>query len=830
MREIVRSRFDKNYVLSSNSPAVLYKDEDLIIRTLGRNPNFIEELPEDTILKSNELLSYAIQNGYSLRRTSPMKSNPEFVLAYLSSGGKIIDTTVFDYNVLEIPEIKQRILEYVRENPLLLERETPEFLKEDKTVVLNCFRMLFSADDKSVDVINEIQENNLLKENFILDIESLQEFLLLCNTGNVDRNKLLNCILQTPGVRENLRENPMVVNELFNCFCSKNVKSFFEEVGFTEENIDVFLENEFTGSLREFAEIYSVNPAAFEKLNGALLGRNIPMFKIQEYASDENFQKKLLGLPPYKFSLFQRITNNNLEENASWNRTDYYTLENLYDGYYDTLIVDIMNEEKKGNLLTKEELDVLSNLFSAKVVGPKLSRSLGEKENSNNVFNITTKNELEYYHRIRETICDIVINNPELESSGELKKYEKYLKNFRKLDVADRMKLAILQKGFGMNLSDAITIVQNFGDNIEGYTPVTQRDNNVIEKVNEITNILNCNEVSELQMMAAQIPLTLSDFSQTTFLFDEAQKVFERDIKRNLYSPKKEDMLFVYSDVEVYSAPLDFEALTKYSAAKPDKNVWAKSMTRYNGENRFRRKTCVSFTNGELLNPTEDGEITFAFGQTARAFSFAGMYKHDAGSNIGGDQVYGNLDVESSTYMGKEDFVTETKGPYNEIVVDTLAANSFSLDNDKLMPEYMIYYQLKSDMTMDEREGDINWQNTVAAAREFGIPIVCVDCEAVRAAELEKIQEDIASNQNDYKSVKRMVGRIKHYVDRYKDDLTNEAPEISAIVSKSELDEKEAFLKRNKPKSRKIFSKKKEVSNNIQRNDRKFRNAGFEEI
>lgn len=437
-----------------------------------------------------------------------------------------------------------------------------------------------------------------------------------------------------------------------------------------------------------------------------------------------------------------------------------------------------------------------------------------------------------YYDKIRETVCNIAITNPQLQDSDEVIKFGKYLQYFKTLEPIDRVKLAIIEKTFGMSLEDASIIMQNFGKNINSFDSIDEMNKDVVEQVKAVCNILNCDDIEGLQEVGQLTSFVSLDLDQGQLLFDDAKEVFEKDLKKDLYSPREEDLIGTQDGIKIYKAPLEFEAITKFSGFEPDRRQWEKSESGANGQKNFRRKTCMSFTNGELINPQKgQGVITFGFGKAMNDFYFGGMYRRDFSSNMSSDKVYRRENEERSNYRGKDDFVAETFGPYNEVIVDTLALDESTNTYKKLMPEYMIYYQENSNMTAEEIANDDDWQKAIEAAKEFGVPIVVVDCEEIRKNELTKIRKGLEQDNGDYRSVKKLVGQIEHYAFRYRDEKTGEIPEILELITGEEFVKKKQFLEENRPQNSFDFSKytKTNVRQTIAENTAELEGAGIVE-
>ena len=71
--ELIKSKLDKNYFLSEKSPDFLKRNKDLILKTIRRDPNYLNQVPEDILLEElqqgylpNGIIDTAFKRGYEL--------------------------------------------------------------------------------------------------------------------------------------------------------------------------------------------------------------------------------------------------------------------------------------------------------------------------------------------------------------------------------------------------------------------------------------------------------------------------------------------------------------------------------------------------------------------------------------------------------------------------------------------------------------------------------------------------------------------------------------------------------------------------------------------
>ncbi|MBR3162936.1 MAG: hypothetical protein IKF17_02390 [Clostridia bacterium] len=73
--ELIKSKVNKDYVLSENSPEFLKRNKDLILKTIKRNYSYLDQVPDDILLEelqqallpTNGIIDTAFKSGYALR-------------------------------------------------------------------------------------------------------------------------------------------------------------------------------------------------------------------------------------------------------------------------------------------------------------------------------------------------------------------------------------------------------------------------------------------------------------------------------------------------------------------------------------------------------------------------------------------------------------------------------------------------------------------------------------------------------------------------------------------------------------------------------------------
>lgn len=72
--EVLKSKVNKNYILSDNSPEFLRRNKNLILKTIKKDYSYLDQVPDDILLEEllqqslpiNGIIDTAFKSGYVL--------------------------------------------------------------------------------------------------------------------------------------------------------------------------------------------------------------------------------------------------------------------------------------------------------------------------------------------------------------------------------------------------------------------------------------------------------------------------------------------------------------------------------------------------------------------------------------------------------------------------------------------------------------------------------------------------------------------------------------------------------------------------------------------
>lgn len=843
--EFIKSKVDKSYILSESSPESLKQNRNLILKTIKANVKYLDQVSDDILLEellqeqlpSNGIIDTAFKRGYILGKDSSSilmgEHAKKAILQYVEMQKNTTDKdNVFNKNetgnlfkikienlfynldesILQDFDFREKLLDLVIEKGYKITKNSPRYLKQIPRLVENYYRDLLENN------IGGILTENILSSELLKSPEFLENYINILKQKGIDDETIVSSLTHDEECTNTLKNNLKSFQSVFENVTPVNLNKFFHKF-FTNKELEALLTEtqDLQGKLLRVSQLYVKDNSILQSLNGKLLEeqyQGIPNYKMQLIAKNSRFQNEILGLNDYEYSLYSKIAQLVSKKTNRWNRFEKNIIENISDGYYGELINDLYEQAKKGNKITEKDLENLTfllskscsskNDFEEYVADTYRNQGMNEEEvkqqeikYSNNVFNITNKKELEHFEEIKELVCDTILVNPSLDDKQLTIPISKYLGHFNQLTELDRMKLALLQKYYNMDLKEASNIVETFATDIDSITVEDEYKENIIEQIRAIKNTFESNDINILNQIGDLNILVQTDLSSNTYLVEETKEIFEQLYKENLYMPKEDDKIgsttYNGKDIAVFDANTDFAMIVKRVGATDENSqeIW-NNMTKDVGVRKdLRYYTCTSYmTDENLLNKDNKNEVTLGFAQGTNNYSFDAMYPHDAHTPYdGGDDIYNDL---NASYMIPSTLEMNTDNQYNEVVINTLGIDENG-QMTKMQPDYVVYIKGQSDLDFEGLENDPVWKNSKRTASEFGIPIVVIDREKVKQRERAKIanmSEELKETTNS-NEVLKFVKKVEHYISRYDvESILEYAPEDKMDFFRKYIEEK----------------------------------------
>ena len=463
-----------------------------------------------------------------------------------------------------------------------------------------------------------------------------------------------------------------------------------------------------------------------------------------------------------------------------------YLLETLDIKMLDKQYVDLFGKAKLERIITsdriqknllelsKEELQVynyilnynlvdfnerIANFYPSSCKGVDLEKlqSLSEKDRlkaisiilSNSEFRLDNLDKLDSYYENRKNICKQIIDNTKIVDKEYEKEMESedeitflpfgILDDMKELSDIDRIKYAIIQAKYGMDLEKAEILCSVFGQDID---EIEQSEETRIIK--ELKAILEEDSIDSLRKI--NLDENEANYKGTINLLPNLKNAYLRKYKESLYQIKDEDYIGTQSvktkekkiDVKIYNAlgknndRADFNMIVtalggiyyinhNYDDLKADWNRADKNHT-----------ISCSYIGNDMLGVVYDGYL-LAFSDIEENELLI-MHNKDAGTI---DSSFVRIeDIRQNIFLHTQNLKNSTKN-YNELLVERKRKKDGILVNRT--PTFAVFMAEHIDDINDNKNE--RWIETKRLAAELGIPVVVIDGTQCTKLEFEKVQE-----------------------------------------------------------------------------------------
>ena len=470
-------------------------------------------------------------------------------------------------------------------------------------------------------------------------------------------------------------------------------------------------------------ELLTRNNYLLETLDIRMLAKQyVDLFgkaKLERIITSERIQKNILELSKEELQVYNYILNYNL---VDFNER----IANFYPSSCKG--VDL---EKLQSLSEKDRLKAISIILS------------------NSEFRLDNLDKLDSYYENRKNICKQIIDNTKIVDKEYEKEMESedeitflpfgILDDMKELSDIDRIKYAIIQAKYGMDLEKAEILCSVFGQDID---EIEQSEETRIIK--ELKAILEEDSIDSLRKI--NLDENEANYKGTINLLPNLKNAYLRKYKESLYQIKDEDYIGTQSvktkekkiDVKIYNAlgknndRADFNMIVtalggiyyinhNYDDLKADWNRADKNHT-----------ISCSYIGNDMLGVVYDGYL-LAFSDIEENELLI-MHNKDAGTI---DSSFVRIeDIRQNIFLHPQNLKNSTKN-YNELLVERKRKKDGILVNRT--PTFAVFMAEHIDDINDNKNE--RWIETKRLAAELGIPVVVIDGTQCTKLEFEKVQE-----------------------------------------------------------------------------------------
>lgn len=495
--------------------------------------------------------------------------------------------------------------------------------------------------------------------------------------------------------------------------------------------------------------------------------------KETEYDINRNFPDEL-SQKEVKELLQELLTrNNHLLETLDIRMLDKDLVDLFGKARLERIITDRLKQENILEL-SKETLHTYSYLLNYKLVdfNERISnlyptscenlsleelQNLNEKDRlkaisiilSNSEFRLLDLSELKDYYEKRKEMCRQIIDNPQIveeEYKKNINSKEEislfpfgFLHEMQDLNELDRIRYAIIQTKYGMNLAKAKILCSAFGDEIN---QIEQSEDTRIIK--ELMTILQEDNINRLRQI--DLDENYDNYEGTINIVPNLKNAYLHKYKETLYQVKEEDYIGTQSvktkgkkvDVKIYNVlgknndRADFNMiLTSLGGIYLYNHNYDDLKADWNRSDKNHTISC-SYIGNDFLGVVDESYL-LAFSDIEEN-QLLQARNEDAGSVD--CSFYNWEDLEENIFLTPQAEINSSK-LYNELLVERKIEREGKLVNRT--PTFAVFIAETLDDINDNK--NIRWQETKRLAAELDIPVAVIDGTQCTQLEFEKVKE-----------------------------------------------------------------------------------------
>lgn len=509
----------------------------------------------------------------------------------------------------------------------------------------------------------------------------------------------------------------------------------------TNELESIFVQHNIGAEGQEiFKRLYAKNANLLETINFEILNdkfiAKLSFEELSRVVCDKNFQDSLVKLDDSKFALLFELKKSFL------NNDNWITGTN-------TIVKALSNpnfSELSGNVQQSNNSDLLKNYFNL-------------INQDQNYFGIESVEQLQDYEFIKNNICNAI-----LENSENTEGLSEHLQN---MSAVDRVKFAIIERNYGISLSQAKLLCQKYGFNIEGAQE-TVGNEKVHTLLRDLDQIISAESLEQIE----GLDLTAIDNENFNYIDTEIRNSFAQMYNDTLYKPSAEDIVEEAEvdgkKVVVYNVGTNFYLCTHvvgaFSDGKSDQESYPTSWNRPIRENHV---FCTRMVSNESLEIAKENSICYGFTDFENSALVASAPWDMASIQLNKRfDTIGAMDAERgmSAHEGSSSRFLTPMEQANNTRIDGNETNwdRFSSDSEKKQPSYIIY--IADSMSNDDYRGTPDYQQSLMVAAQYGIPLVMIDRERVienEHLEIESMLQEYEKTQNPA-LINRIIQRFEN--------------------------------------------------------------------
>lgn len=528
----------------------------------------------------------------------------------------------------------------------------------------------------------------------------------------------------------------------------------------TKELEDTFAKyNIYAKGQEIFKQMYYMNSDLLKTINFEILSdkflSKLTFEELSRIVCDKKFQEALINLDDKQYALFFKL------------KDTFLTKDNWITG--SNMIIKALNNSQFNQLsetvLENTNTDILKSYFNI----------INQEQN---YFDIESIEELKNYEQIKNDVCSSILNNPE--------NIEGLTEHIKCLSSLDRVKFATIEKNFGISLNQAKLLCQKYGFNIENSQEIIGNEK-IHTLLKNLTQIISSDNIEQIENLELD-NIYIENFNNIdTEIRDSLAQMYND----KFYKPNEKDIIEVKEidgkKVPIYNAGTNFymcsHVVGAFSSGKKDEQSYQES---WNIPKRTNHVFCTRMISNESLELAKEEQICYGFTDfdnsalvASAPWDMASMdlnKQFDTVGTMDAERTMSACEGSSSRFLTPIEQINNTRTDGNETNWDR-----FNSNGEKKQPSYIIC--IADSMSNVDYKNSPNYQESLAVASQYGIPLVMIDREKVienEHNEIEKMLQEFEKTQNPT-LINRIIQRFENnrttgYHQKCEEKYKNEFP------------------------------------------------------
>lgn len=490
-----------------------------------------------------------------------------------------------------------------------------------------------------------------------------------------------------------------------------------------------------------------------------------------EYPFSSEERKKFEELASNNDDLVKTLRPRILKEQYSFlgSKLDYISAEHQSAIQDRILGLDEKNLEIFKLLYQKIEKDSQDSLFKIFALSVKIGEN---SEITPNLYKYIKENGIQedmsdkllwlytegkYHSFIRDRIFDRIktvedINNLEQIVKQCCDETINIQKNTEEKDIS-KIKDALLLSTYGISLDEAETILECYDISGIEVTEENKKQFLMYLALTEINNESNPEKLIEIYDEYTKENEINIDYLRTAVFEGELKSIFAKEFNKSF--TKINDMTLIEKNegILIYDAGTNFKlcmtAIGAYQSNFTDKENYS---SYWNSSKIMAHTSSCSLIANNNLTTANISNICLGFTNFSESAFYGGDYM-----DMASDSQYHVFAPDLTSHLSNPtNFINNTRGQYNELLYER--RNIERDEHYKKNPDYILFFEEfdnienednleTQQVLMDEKR---KWNETLKAAKDFGVPVVKINRERCAKSEREKIEQNFQEYMKSY--------------------------------------------------------------------------------